>query len=235
MKIFTKMRRLSVALISTLLSNEYFRYIYVRIRFLYFFKFLKRIEVHSDFKNSINLKYNMTFEPAAFGCGQRMSILLNPSLGFLYPNHNTADVLICGPRTEDDIIWSRAIGFKKTIGLDIFSYSPLIKVGNALETEFADASFDLILLGWVLPYVDDPYKLISEMLRISRFNGIIGFAWQDVVDKELLVSDRIRGNKVNGLSEVLDLFAGKKCDIVGLIDCSFNGSDYKAIFVRKVA
>ena len=107
MKIFHRVSKFWAILVGAFLANEYFRYCYVRIRFLYFYRFLKKIEVHPDFQDSINLKYNMNFEPAAFGCGQRMSILLNPSLGFLYPNSKTADVLICGPRTEDDIIVSK--------------------------------------------------------------------------------------------------------------------------------
>jgi len=154
----------------SLLANEYFRYHYSRFRYL----LLKRqMRVLNGFEGHSVVAYNMDFRPAAFGCGGRMAMLLHPLRGFLFPNHQTAKVLIVGPRTEDDVIWARSIGLHRARGLDLFSYSPLIDLGDAHQTCYPDDTFDAVILGWVLPYLPGPRQVAAEMSRI-----LIGFGWE---------------------------------------------------------
>ena len=61
-------------------------------------------------------------------------------------------VLSIGPRAEGEIFNIFAHGFelKNIIGLDLFSYSPLIKLGDMHRLEFDDEEFDVVLMGWCL-------------------------------------------------------------------------------------
>jgi len=61
---------------------------------------------------------------------------------------------------------------------------------------------------------------------------VIGFAWSHVSD-DVLLNDSVRNNRINELSEILDLFEEEKNNIVSLIDCSYRGSAHRAIFIRK--
>src|SRR6202012_5952842 len=94
-------------------------------------------------------------------------------------------VLIVGPRTEDDILWAKSLGLFNTDGLDLFSYSPYIKVGDIHKSGIPDASYDAVLLGWMLSYSSDPELVVAECLRILKPGGYLGIgiesdALQDV-------------------------------------------------------
>lgn len=107
-------------------------------------------------------------------------MLLFPLRGFLFPDHKRARVLIVGPRTEDDILWAKSIGLRKARGLDLFSYSPMIELGNIHHTSYPDNHFDAVLLGWILPYVTDPRQVLLESVRILRRGGLVGLGWHYV-------------------------------------------------------
>lgn len=54
-------------------------------------------------------------------------------------------------------------------------------VGNIEKTEFADESFDTVLCNGMYEFVDDPQKMIDEVMRITKTGGtaIFGFVGQD--------------------------------------------------------
>lgn len=174
-----KLSKVALSIRDSFLGNEYFRFLYTRSRYL----FLKgRMLILNGFEGHSVVAHNMNFSPSAFGCGGRMAMLLYPLRGFLFPNHKTAKVLIVGPRTEDDIFWARSIGLYQARGLDLFTYSPLVDLGDACQTSYADHAFDAIILSWILPYIPDPKLLLSEMSRITKTGGIIGLGWHYVSD-----------------------------------------------------
>tara|TARA_B110000259_G_C14016859_1_gene401624 strand:- start:155 stop:826 length:672 start_codon:yes stop_codon:yes gene_type:complete len=100
-------------------------------------------------------------------------------------------VLSIGPRAEGEIFNVFAHGFelKNITGLDLFSYSPLIKLGDMHNLEFYDNEFDIILMGWCLAYSNDKKKALSEAKRVMSKNGslIIGYS----VNKEKTDQDQI--------------------------------------------
>lgn len=113
-------------------------------------------------------------DKAAFGMGNRMALLLYP-IAALLRQRKDAQMLIVGPRTEDDIFWARSLGLRGTRGLDLFSYSDMIDVGDMHETAFASGQFDAVILGWVISYSSNPENLINECKRVVKPGGYIGF------------------------------------------------------------
>jgi SAM-dependent methyltransferase len=111
---------------------------------------------------------------AGFGMGNRMAMLLYP-LAALLRLRPDARVLIVGPRTEDDIFWARALGLKNVRGLDLFSYSSRIDVGDMHQTDYESGSFDAVILGWVISYSSEPERLVAECKRLTAPGGYIGF------------------------------------------------------------
>jgi len=190
------------------------------------------MRIFKGFEGHSVVAHNMNFQSAAFGCGGRMSMLLHPLRGFLFPNHKVAKVLIVGPRTEDDIFWARSIGLHQARGLDLFTYSPLIDLGDAHQTSYPDHTFDAIVLGWILPYIADPKQVLTEMTRIARPGGLIGLGWHYVSD----ISKHHNEHGVvylNTRSNVERLIT----EIGGNIFCAFDSDDAecdhnKAIFFR---
>lgn len=216
----------------SLLLNKYLRYIYCRLRYFYFVKLHGKLEVLDAFRGTVNANYNMTFSAAAFGCGQRMSLLLYPAHALLGLDIKDKELLIVGPRTEDDIVWARALGFNRAKGLDIFSYSPMIALGDIHETEYGANKFDAVLAGWILPYISNPQKAINEICRIVKPGGIVGFSWHYATDINMLAQDPVRSNILNSMSEILELFSDEKHEVIMKVDPATNPSNYAVVFVR---
>jgi SAM-dependent methyltransferase len=84
-------------------------------------------------------------------------------------------VLSIGPRTEMELLALVAHGFapQNIRGLDLFSYSPWIDVGNMHHMPYPEGSFDVVIAGWVLVYSSDPQQACREMLRVAKDRGII--------------------------------------------------------------
>ena len=90
-------------------------------------------------------------------------------------NASSFKILLVGARTEAEILSFRLCGFtaKNIHAIDLASYSPLIKLMNAESLDFPDDYFDVVVLGWVLEFVEHPLKVISEISRVIKNNGII--------------------------------------------------------------
>jgi len=84
-------------------------------------------------------------------------------------------VLSVGPRTEAELFRLVSMGFqlKNIKSVDIQSYSKLVELGDIIKMPFEDNSFDLVIIGWVLVYTNEPAKAIKEVVRVLKNNGIV--------------------------------------------------------------
>ena len=123
-------------------------------------------------------------------------------------------VLSIGPRAEGEIFNIFAHGFelKNITGLDLFSYSPLIKLGDMHNLEFNDEEFDVVLMGWCLAYSNDKKKALLEVKRVMSKNGLLVIGYS--VNKKMTDQDQInqRGylirspyNQINNRKNLDDL------------------------------
>lgn len=147
--------------------------------------------------NMSAFKYN-----AAFGCGNRMTIVLYP-LSTLIQEKASAKVLIVGPRTEDDIFLAKALGLENTKGVDLFSYSPYIDLGDCHRLPYQDAEFDAVVLGWVIVYCGDPHLALREAKRVLKPKGYLAIGWEWVPEDQKNDNLHIRGNKIDEASQFL--------------------------------
>jgi hypothetical protein len=87
-------------------------------------------------------------------------------------------LLSIGPRNEGDLILLQAHGFKNVEGLDLFSYSPRIRVMDMHHMDYPDNTFDIISCGWVVRYSYDIRACVKEMVRVSKDGAhiAIGFS-----------------------------------------------------------
>lgn len=110
---------------------------------------------------------------------------------YIYSELKNLKILSIGPRAEGEIFNIFAHGFelKNIIGLDLFSYSPFIKLGDMHSLDFNDEEFDIVLMGWCLAYSNNKKKALSEVKRVLSKNGsvIIGYS----VNKEKTDQDQI--------------------------------------------
>jgi SAM-dependent methyltransferase len=85
-------------------------------------------------------------------------------------------ILAIGVRYETDLLYLSAYGFSNSRGLDLFSYSPWVDLGNMHELPYQDNSYDGVLMGWTLAYSDDPERVASEIIRVVVNGGIVALS-----------------------------------------------------------
>jgi len=83
--------------------------------------------------------------------------------------------LSVGPRWVTEIEFFREIvGFKKHIGLDLFSDDPeLVTAGDMHQMPFGDRHFQFVFLKNVVDKSYDIRKLVQELIRVTRPRGVI--------------------------------------------------------------
>jgi SAM-dependent methyltransferase len=218
MKFFSRIKKFLIQL----LRIERIRFLVVKYRYLILKKNMKFYGVGSESISKKTVEYNLTAfnTDSGFGCGQRMGLLIYPVVGFYTSNRidkSKIKVLIVGARTEDDIFWMRSYGFKNTFGLDLFSYSKYVLLGDIHKTDFQNENFDVILLGWMIAYSKDPKAVIKECRRILKPGGLLGIGIDYVP---------IEDTSTPGIEEIPNNLNSSK-DIIDLLDANIK---HKVIF-----
>jgi SAM-dependent methyltransferase len=126
----------------------------------------------------------------------------------------SSKILMIGPRTENEILLLKGLGYNNVTGLDLISYSPWIKLGDMHALPFDANSFDAIVCGWTLSYSKKPARAAEEMTRVLRSGGVVGVGVEhayldaptpppcpgDIDGKEALT------NRINTSQEILAIF-----------------------------
>lgn len=100
------------------------------------------------------------------------------------PDCRKDSLLIIGPRYEPEILMARGMGWSKAgvRGLDTYSYSPLVDVGDMHHLPYDDASFSAIICSWTLSYSTRPEVAAREMQRVLAPGGYLVVSMQKVAD-----------------------------------------------------
>jgi len=90
-------------------------------------------------------------------------------------NAHKMKVLSVGCRTEAEIFSLVDAGFDigNITGVDLFSYSPLIELGDICNLAYPSQTFDVVICGWVLEFVADIEKAVLEIKRVTKSGGLI--------------------------------------------------------------
>lgn len=103
-------------------------------------------------------------------------------------------VLSIGPRAEGELLLIAAHGFtwRNVRGLDLFSYSPNIDVGDMHDMPYPDSTFDVVFLGWALAYSDDQPRALAEIVRVAKSGAIIAIGTSHTrhATREDVIADR---------------------------------------------
>jgi len=131
-------------------------------------------------------------------------------------NIGNSKVLIIGPRTEAEILWYISMGFSPAnlYGLDIFSYSEFIEIGDMHDLQYPDSFFDIVVFSWVLGYSRNQKKATDQAVRVLKPNGLIaiGEQWDPAPISEIsstMLATRgysLEGTVTSSASELISLF-----------------------------
>jgi SAM-dependent methyltransferase len=221
------MKSLIKFLARKLLSVDKLRNIYCFLRVFYFCKLknnLKNFEEITDdtwkytldsnkraiYNKNINLpkhpRANRIFEIGKSLDGSKSKWLLEVvNKRYKKSEFKSLKVLSIGPRSEGEIYKIFASGFElnNIVGLDLFSYSPFIKLGDMHNLEFSDSEFHIIFMGWCLAYSNNKSKALSEVKRVLKKNGllVIGHSTLEKTQDQIIAS---RGYLVGSPNEMIE-------------------------------
>ena len=227
---FTKASRLG-RISQQLLKIDSIRNRYCWLRYRYLKRHLRFLSEESGGVGHHTIEHNLDAldNRAAFGMGNRMSLLLYP-LAAVLRGREDAKVLIVGPRTEDDIYWARALGINNVRGLDLFSYSPWIDLGDIHRTGYPDNEFDAVILGWVISYSLEPEKVVAECRRILKPGGYLGFGIES--NPEMRATGMFKAPRVNTLNSASDIVELVKAQILFIHDPLISVPTDNAVMFR---
>jgi len=119
--------------------------------------------------------------------------------------NKTGRLLSIGPRNEGDMVLLHAHGFTQVEGIDLFTYSPEIRLMDMHHMEYADNSFDLISCGWVVRYSYDIKQCAREIIRVCKNGAHVAIAFSMNPHKDdgvAALATPLRG----GIDELLSYF-----------------------------
>jgi SAM-dependent methyltransferase len=212
------------------------RYWYVTRRFKKLKKNLRFHESISDDVGINTIKHNLTaFDVAAgFGCGGRMNILIFPIAAIYVNLEHKTKILIVGCRTEDDIFWMKSYGFNDTLGFDLFSYSDLVVTGDIHKTDFADNTFDVVLLGWMISYSKNPEAVFKECARIIKPNGHLGVGLDHNPTQKDENIGNLRMNYLNSAGDITKVLDDNIQHKPFLTYDHTNENDYRSVVITQI-
>ena len=214
-------------IINDIYKIEFIRVSIVIFRFILFFYILKKqrtlYEENKDIKNLITyqkddnstqttIEKNTLYTKKFFNLkkkynqfsGRKTLSLLNPISSLDFENKSDSKILAIGPRSESELFAIRSQGYmwKNIYGIDLHTYSNLIKLCDMHKMNFVDNTFDTIISGWTLAYSTNKKLAMDEMKRVAKNNAIIaiGFTYltKDVraksknQDFDLYTTDQIK-------------------------------------------
>ena len=112
-------------------------------------------------------------------------------------------ILVIGPRNEAELLLLNLyrFPFEDIEAIDIFSYSPLIKLHDMHDIQFPAGTFDVVYSAWTLPYAHDLGKVVEEVVRVLKPGGIVACGYS--VEKAV---STIGGKSLQGGNDLKALF-----------------------------
>ena len=151
-----------------------------------------------------NLRQIMDFLPGHRNRTERLVNVLRCIQGV---DPQRARLLCVGPRNEAEVLLLELYGFRRRSieAIDLFSYSPRIRLLDMNELDYPDDAFDIYYSSAVIKYSPDIRRTISEAIRVTRNGGVMAFGFTYGTPGELAPSG---SNLFGGSKELLELFDG---------------------------
>ena len=128
------------------------------------------------------------------------------------PDVDKGSLLIIGPRYESEFFLARGLGWARAglRGLDTFTYSTFVDLGDMHDMPFEDGSFGSVVCAWTISYSTQPAVAAAEMIRVVRPGGYVVLAVDKVEADTETVPEVLRGEgvRVQTLRQFDELFVG---------------------------
>ena len=139
---------------------------------------------------------------------------------------NANKCLCLGSRTGQEVKALRDIG-KDAIGIDLVSFPPYTIIGDIHNLNFNNKTFDLVFTN-VIDHSLNPFKMVSEMERVTKINGII------IVHLALYLKvDDYAENEISNPKSFIKMFVKSKLIISRAIKNNFDSMNWEIIMKKN--
>ncbi len=167
-------------------TNSKFRELYAELRFNYFIK-VQKLKTSPEVSSVLKYEYSKQHFKSYQSISDRVTFLTKIIGGF-NPNKNSK-LLVIGPRYESELFGYLGLGVRKKNmeAIDLFSYSPMIKISNAHDLAYKKNTFDFIIAGWTVAYSNSLDIFFKESNRVMKPSGrlIITFDLTEDIEQYL--------------------------------------------------
>jgi SAM-dependent methyltransferase len=163
------------------------------------------------------------------GRTERVIAILRSIRGLKLSSLNT---LVVGPRNEAELLLLSSYGFDpaKLTAIDLFSYSPAVRLMDMHELKFSDNAFDAVYSAFVITYSDDIPKAVAETIRVARHGALIVFVFEHLT---LGAGNRFgKNNLSNGPDGLLETFGSNVGHVYWKEDFEHEGSYTSSVVFR---
>ena len=174
-----------------------------RLRFIWYFRIKKNFKyVKNIGADTLDVEKSLNEMQKGVSNHRPKNIVL-PLNSIAKKNKENSLVLSVGSRYETEILYLKGIGFKNVRGLDLFSYSPWIDVGDMHDMPYEENTFDVMTLGWIVSYSDNIKLLKNEIIRCCKDGAIISIG-VSAYTKELFDTYHTASKKENNLTQSIE-------------------------------
>lgn len=227
--------RLLLKLPRQLMQIDLFRNVFCFIRHLFLSRRLKILETANGNPNIYKETIRFNLLGAKDLSGERTHQLIRPlvSIERILRTQNQQKILSIGPRTESEIfnLWAYGFSLKNITGLDLFTYSKYIKIGDMHSMDFEDSKFDIVIAGWVLVYSNTPEVAAAEIVRVAKNGAILAItaSYNNRLKEEVIQRHgSIDAKRFDTLHAIKDAFKDH-------IDFIYFQQDVDSLFVNDIA
>jgi len=167
------------------------------------------------------------------GHRNRTESLMNILRTIQTPDLRGAKLLCVGPRNEAEVLLLQAYGFpaRNIEAIDLFTYSPRIKLMDMNALSYVDNSFDVYYSSAVIRYSPDIRKTVSESIRVTRPGGIMAYGFTFGMLGDLIPTG---AEMRNGIADLLALYAGHVEHVYWQEEFEANPGDFRATVIFRL-
>lgn len=161
------------AAVLRLFKLHFFTRLVFRLRFFWLARIRRKLRVYEDESGVLAGDYSLG-QLKAGRPATRILDLIRPLVSIDKVTSKSSIVSI-GCRFEADLLYLCGYGFdpRRVKGLDMISYSPWVDCGNMHKMDYADDTWDVVLMGWVMTYSDTPDVAAKEVVRVTKPGGLV--------------------------------------------------------------
>lgn len=149
---------------------------FVQLRYVIRIKNVNSLEKTSEYIKDV-IKYNYSVTSNKLITKSRRAEFYYQISSLILNELKNKSLLIVGPRNVQELYmaWLYGFNWQKISAIDLYSAHPKIKIMDMHNLDYKNETFDCVVMAYTISYADDVEKVISEVSRVLKPNGIFSF------------------------------------------------------------